>query len=265
VPAEIGWPHVKIAIRNVGGAFYPSNPYRNAATQTASWATLLATGADILMLQEATGVGKPLTMPDGWRASPASALDRGAGSVVAAASQVDGDLEWRPSHPVIDAFGAYLDFGLLRAYDEEIAFVSVHATSWRPEVWAAAGHTTPSPTGLERPWPSDLLLDTLLTVVSGRQAILAGDWNEAPNYPMEGDQGTMEWFDRARRAGLIEVLSLAFGGPVRTNFARSTKHSYQNDHVFMTGSIAKRVRSVAVWNEPHATLSDHAGIVVTLE
>src|SRR5690348_13874065 len=107
---------MKIAVRNVGGASYAGNPYRNAATQDASWAALLATGAELVLVQEATGVGHPLAMPDEWRASPASPLDRGSGSVVAAAARVDVDLVWRPQHPVIDAFGAYLDFALLRAY-----------------------------------------------------------------------------------------------------------------------------------------------------
>jgi len=101
--------------------------------------------------------------------------------------------------------------------------------------------------------------------VGDRPAILAGDWNEAPNYPTEGDPGTLEWFDRARRAGLVEAVSMSFGGPVRTNFVKNATHSYQNDHVFMTGDVAERVQSVAVWMEPSRKVSDHAGIVVTLE
>jgi len=90
---------------------------------------------------------------------------------------------------------------LWHAFDLEIALVSVHVPpSNRPEIWAAAGKAVPA--GKQRPWPSDLVLDALLEVLEGRPAILAGDWNEAPNYPSENDVATAEWFDRARRNDL---------------------------------------------------------------
>ena len=63
----------------------------------------------------------------------------------------------------------------------------------------------------------------------------------------------------------MEVVNLAFGGPVRTNFVRNTKQSYQNDHVFMAPQLADRATSVAIWNElRERALSDHAGIIVEL-
>jgi endonuclease/exonuclease/phosphatase family metal-dependent hydrolase len=256
---------MKIAVRNVAGAFYPSNRYRTSAVQSASWDALLATGAEILLVQEATGVGTPLVLPEGWDAHPASPLDRGAGSVVAAAAHLDVDLQWRPEHPLLDALGAYLDFGVLRGHGDDIALVSVHAPGWRPETWAATGLGIPQPTGLHRPWPSDLILDALVSLLDGRPAILAGDWNEATNYPQDDDEYAAAFFNRARNAGLVEVVSDTFGGPVRTNFTRQAKRSYQNDHVFITMALAERVRSVCVWNEPRMALSDHAGIVISLD
>lgn len=254
-----------VAVRNLGGAFYPGNRYRDRAVQERSWDSLIAMEADLCLAQEATGVGTPFVAPAGWRAQPYTPLDRGSGSVVAIASHVDADLTWRPEHPVLDAFGAYLDFALVRALDESIAIVSVHVPPClRESVWLAAGNTLPVPSGMRRPWSSDLMLDALHEALDGRPAILAGDWNEAPNWPSLDDPGTIEWFARGRRQGLVEVVSDAFGGPVRTNFARGTKNSYQNDHVFVTTKLAEQVRSVAVWNEPGRTVSDHAGIVVTL-
>ena len=193
---------MKIAVRNLGGAFYTGNAYRNAATQAVSWDALFDTSAEILLVQEATGCGSPLVVPDDWIASPASALDRGAGSVVVAARQLAVDVEWRPRHAVLDACEAYLDFALWQAFGSEIALVSVHVPpSNRPEIWAAAGRAAPA--GKQRPWPSDLVLDALLEALEGRPAILAGDWNEAPNYPTEmtsgprsgstGRDGTISW------------------------------------------------------------------------
>ena len=51
---------MKIAVRNLGGAFYTGNAYRNAATQAASWDALFETSAEIFLVQEATGSGRPL-------------------------------------------------------------------------------------------------------------------------------------------------------------------------------------------------------------
>lgn len=255
---------LRIAIRNLAGAAYPANRYRRADTQRAGIDTVLATRADILLLQEATGVGKPFALPEGWRMQPASALDRGSGSVVAAASHVPIDLSWRPSHRLLDAFGAYLDFGLLDLGGLEVCLASVHATAWRDEQWAATGRADALPRGNDRPWTSDAILDALVEAVSGREAILAGDWNEATNYPVEGDPGATAWFERARSAGLVEAIATTFGGPVRTNFVSAVKKSYQNDHVFLTSGLSARLRHVAVWNEPGSPVSDHAGIVVVL-
>ena len=255
---------LRVAVRNVAGASYPGNRYRTAAVQEAGFESVLSTGADVLVLQEATGVGRPFGVPTGWRALPASPLDRGCGSVIVAADHVDIDLAWRPRHPVLDAFGAYLDFGLLHLEGTDIAVVSVHATRWQDAQWAATGAAGPTPTSSDRPWSSDVLLDTLLAVLGDQQAILAGDWNEAPNFPTEGDPGTAAWFGRARAAGLVEAVGTTFGGPIRTNFCASTKASYQNDHVFLTSGVAGRLRSVCVWNEPDARVSDHAGIIITL-
>jgi hypothetical protein len=255
---------MKIAVRNLAGAAYGGNPYRNASKQKASWDSLFATSAEILLVQEATGSGSPLVLPSEWIASPASALDRGSGSVVAARRHLPVNVQWRPGHAVLDASAAYLDFALWHAFDSETVLVSVHAPpSTRPEIWAAAGRAAPG--GKRRPWSSDLVLDALIEVLKGREVILAGDWNEAPNFPSEHNVGTKEWFDRARRNGLVEVVNLAFGGPVRTNFTPKAKQSYQNDHIFMTARLADRVTSVAVWNEPPGrALSDHAGIIIEL-
>lgn len=104
-----------------------------------------------------------------------------------AADGIDIDLTWRPAHRVVEALGAYLDFGLLHDAYGNIALVSVHATSWRPELWAATGSSGPMPHGLFRPWPSDVILDVLLEVLEEWPAVLAGDWNEDPDYPNTGD------------------------------------------------------------------------------
>lgn len=252
------------AVRNLAGAAYPANRYRRVDIQAAGVAGTLATGADVLLLQEATGVGRAFALPDGWRMAPNNQLDRCAGSVVAAASHVDMDVSWRPRHPILDAFDAYLDFGLLSPHADPIAVVSVHAPAWRDPLWASTGLAGGPPAGYVRPWTSDVILDALLEVLEGRPAILAGDWNESPNYPTPDNPGTRAWFDRVHDAGLVEAVAMAFQSQVRTNFCRGVKRSYQNDHVFLTGGLAERLRSVAVWNEPGAPTSDHAGIVITL-
>jgi endonuclease/exonuclease/phosphatase family metal-dependent hydrolase len=258
---------LSIAIRNFGGASYAGNTLRDREHQVRNWDSLLATGADIVLAQEATGVGQPFAPPEGWMASPADRLDRGAGSVVAARSDVAIDLGWRPSHPVLDACASYLDFGNLRLDGDDIATASVHVpTKHRPEIWAAAFTEGGNPPRSGRPWPSDIILDALMESLGGREVILAGDWNEAPNWPTEHDSGTRAWFDRARSFGLVEIISNAFSGPVRTNFTPRATKAYQNDHVFMTSAVAERVRSVAVFNElPLRRLSDHAGLAIVLD
>lgn len=145
---------VTITVRNMAGAFYPGNPYRNLRTQEAGQDAVLATGAHFLLLQEATGVGKPFCLPKGWQLSPASALDRGSGSVVAAAGGVGADVTWRPRHPLLDAFGAYLDFGLMQFDGEDVVIASVHAGGWQDNTWAATGAAAPcAPTSAGRPRP----------------------------------------------------------------------------------------------------------------
>ena len=254
---------MKVAVRNVGGAAYGANPYRNREAQAATWRSLLATGADIVLAQEATGVNEPFLPPVGWRANPASRLDRGAGSVVAVAEHVDADLSWRPAHQALDAFDAYLDFALVQAVGMQVAVASVHVpTLWQPDHWASSGIVGKMPSSL-RPWTSDVILDSLISVLDGREAIMAGDWNEALNYPGDDDPDAAAFFARAAAAGYVEVVNKTFGGPVRTNFARVAKRSYQNDHVFVTSGIAACLEQVAVFNEPAPGCSDHAGIVAT--
>lgn len=252
------------ATRNVGGMPYPGNPYHSPAVQDAAWASLVRTQPDIITAQEVTGFGRPFQPPKGWRAKPFHPLDRIGGSVVAIADGVEADLEWRPSHPVLDAFGAYLDFALVRACGTELAVVSVHVpTRWYAEHWAACGLEGNMPSS-QRPWTCDVILDSLIETLHGRDAILAGDWNEALNYPADNDPDAAAFFARAKAAGYVEVVNRTFGGPVRTNFTKVAKRSYQNDHVFMAATVAERVEQVAIFNEPAPGCSDHAGIVVTV-
>jgi endonuclease/exonuclease/phosphatase family metal-dependent hydrolase len=255
---------LKLAVRNLGGALHPGNRYRNRQLQAEALADAMMTGAEVLLLQEVTGVGRPFEVPPGWHFDqPYSKADRGGASVVIATQRTDIDLTWRPAHRVLDAFGAYLDFGLLHEGDGDIALVSVHATGWRPELWVATGSTDAMPGALLRPWPSDVLLDTLVEVLGDRPAVLAGDWNEDPDYPHQDDKGAAAFQQRAADAGFVEAVSATFKGKVRTNFSHQTQKSYQNDRVFVTESLAPRLRSVSVWHELHAPLSDHAGITVT--
>ena len=120
------------------------------------------------------------------------------------------------------------------------------------------------PQGLRRPWPSDAILDSLLQALEGRPAVLAGDWNEDLDFPGPGDPQSAAFRQRAVDAGLVEAVSTTFRGKVRTNLMHQTKNSYQNDQVFLTADLATRLRSVSVWCEPGARLSDHAGITVTI-
>ena len=94
--------------------------------------------------------------------------------------------------------------------------------------------------------------------------MLAGDWNEDPDYPYPADPGAGAFLQRAADAGFVEAVSTTFKGKVRTNFAHQTQKSYQNDRVFLTAALAGRLRAVSVWQEPDARLSDHAGITVAL-
>jgi len=256
---------LKLAVRNLGGALHRGNRYRHRAVQAESLADVIATGAHVLLLQEVTGIGQPFEVPPGWRfRQPLSKAEQGAASVVVAADGIAIDLSWRPEHPVLDAFGAYLDFGLLHDADGDIALVSVHATSWRPELWAATGIGPSMPHGHFRPWPSDVILDFLLEVLEDRPAVLAGDWNEDLDYPGPGDPEAAAFRQRAATAGFVEAVSTSFKGKVRTNFMPQTKNQYQNDQVFLSAGLAARLRSVSIWCEPDARLSDHAGITVTL-
>lgn len=133
-----------LAVRNLGGALHGGNRYRNRDVQAAALSDVIARGAQILLLQEVTGAGSPFEVPPGWRVhQPYSKADRGGASVVVVAEDIDVDLAWRPRHPVLDAFGAYLDFGLLHDGGGDVALVSVHATGWRPEAWAATGSSAP--------------------------------------------------------------------------------------------------------------------------
>lgn len=257
---------MKIAVRNLAGARYPGNPYRASETQTQSLSDAIGTGADILLLQEVAGLGNGFRVPPGWHASPNNP-STDWGSVIVVRDGLDVDLSWRPDHPVLDAFGSYLDFALLAGGDAgQLALVSVHAPpGWSDSTWAATGFPGPTTAGMRRPWTSDVLLDVLVEAVGDHPAVLAGDWNEAPNYPTETTAGTVEFFARAKRHGLVEAVDTAFAGPVRTNFTSATRRAYQNDHVFLKGTIQDRLRSVAVWNEIEPRLSDHAGMLVTFD
>ena len=130
-------------------------------------------------------------------------------------------------------------------------------------MWAATGNREAMPHGPRRPWPSDVLLDTLISLLGDRPAVLAGDWNEDPDYPHPGDTFAAAFQQRAADAGMIEAISSVFQGKLRTNFSHRAEKSYQNDRVFVTAGLASRLRSVSVWQEPQARLSDHAGIAVT--
>lgn len=252
---------MRIAVRNIGGARYPGNRYRSSATHAGSWEALVATGADVVLAQEAILVDGVPVIPGGWRVGRGDRPGTSWGSVVAARYDLDLDLAWRPVHPVLDELGTYLDFAILRGGKEDVVLVSVHvSTAWSNGLWRVAGHEDSPPTGRTRPWPSNLVLETLVEVLDGRPAILAGDWNESPNWPSADDRDTAAWFQRAADVGLVEVLGLTFGGVVRTNFVRNTKRAYQNDHVFVTAGLVDRVRSVGVWHEPGSPLADHAGI-----
>jgi hypothetical protein len=202
---------MRIAVRNLGGATYPGNPM-TAQGQVDAWLSLERTGADVLMAQEARLVGGALPVPDGFnvtRLRPDSAW----GSVVAVRS-LDADLQWRPQHPVLDAFGDYVGASLLHVRGTEVAVVPVHSpTSWYPGLWEAAGQGGDAPQGMRRPWPSDVLLDALVEALSGREVIVAGDFNEAWNYPADGDAGSAAWFARAKRAGWFELVSRAESSP----------------------------------------------------
>lgn len=261
---------LKMAVRNFGGALHLGrrNRYRDPATQADALADAIATGAHVLLLQEVTGGGPPFDVPAGWRFhQPYSKADRGAASVVVVAGGVGADPTWRPEHPVLDAFGAYLDFGLLNApaLAGEVVLASVHASRWQPHQWATTGRPDPMPRGVRRPWPSDVILDALIDVLAGREAVLAGDWNEDLDYPAPGDRAAAAFEQRARDAGLVEAVSSTFKGKVRTNFADGTTKAYQNDKVFLTPRLAAQLRSVAVWHEPGARLGDHAGLTVTID
>lgn len=256
---------MKIATRNLAGAKYAGNRFRSADAQARSLDDAISTGADVLLLQEVARLGSDLQAPPGWNAQPASPSSDW-GSVVYVRDGFDVDLSWRPDHPVIEAFGSYLDFARLTdSTSGELALISVHAPpGWSVSTWAATENSGPMP-DRGRPWTSDVLLDVLVEAVGDRSAVLAGDWNEAPNYPSETAAGTVEFFARAKRHGLIEAVDNAFDGPVRTNFTSSARTAYQNDHVFLKGTIQDRLRSVAVWNEVAPRLSDHAGILVSLD
>jgi hypothetical protein len=255
---------LRLAVRNLGGALHGGNRYRNREFQAEALADVMMTGAQVLLLQEVTGAGSPFEVPPGWRFhQPYSQADHGGASVVIAADGTDIDLSWRPAHPVLEACGAYLDSGLLYDTEGDIALVSVHATGWRPELWAATGSKETMPHGLYRPWPSDIILDTLIEVLGNQPAVLAGDWNEDPDYPHPGDPHAAAFQERAVSAGFVEAVSTTFEGKVRTNFSHRTQKSYQNDRVFMSASLAAKLRSVSVWHEPRARLTDHAGITVT--
>lgn len=232
-----------------------------AQGQADAWLSMERTGADVLLAQEACLIDNALPVPNGFGVTPLRA-DSTWGSVVAVRN-VDADLRWRPQHPTLDAFGDYVASSLVRVSGFEAAVVSVHSpTSWYPGLWEAAGQSGPVPHGMRRPWPSDVLLDALVEALNGREVIVAGDFNEAWNYPADGDAGSAAWFGRASEAGWIELVAKLFGGPVRTNFTRRTKRSYQNDHVFVSPTFADAVARVSVWNEPDRLVSDHAGIEV---
>ncbi len=203
-------------------------------------------------------------MPEGWRSAAVPESSDWV-SAVAVGENVAAHLAWRPSHPLLDAVGSYLDFAILEPPAlGEIVLVSVHVpTRWQAAHWASLRRVESMPTGLKRPWPSDELLDALGSVLEGREAIIAGDWNEAPGYPAPDDPGTSAFFSRAGDLGWREVVSEAFGGVVRTAFTNNA--AYQNDHVFVTPGVWPHVERCFVFAEPNRASSDHAGIAVDLD
>lgn len=100
---------MRMAVRNLGGASYAGSRYRSVEAQQRGLNSVIDTSAKVVLLQEVVRLGDAVRFPSGWRTAPSQPEKSDWGSVVAVADDVGADLSWRPSHPVLDACGSYLD------------------------------------------------------------------------------------------------------------------------------------------------------------
>jgi hypothetical protein len=144
-----------------------------------------------------------------------------------------------------------------------VSLLSVHASPTRPsssdrQRWR--GSLPPvRPTGGTELWDSDFALETLGRIRAISELVLAaGDWNEArawdDHHP--GHWGR-EFFDAVDAADLVDCTHQRWKGE------RPTHRQYQDDHVFASPAVHRRIGSrMAIWPMPG---SDHDAIAFTLK
>lgn len=117
-------------------------------------------------------------------------------------------------------------------------------------------------------WVADLLWSALAgnSSLTSKPWVVAGDFNLSETFDLRGGpRGNREYLDRMADLGLVECLRTAKGGltPTYRNTDKTTiKH--QMDHLFVSESLARRLRSCDVGSEDQIfgqNLSDHLPII----
>jgi endonuclease/exonuclease/phosphatase family metal-dependent hydrolase len=172
--------------------------------------------------------------------------------------------------PTLARFGGYLATVEVAFGDREPLFVaSVHTSAKLAPEW---GHPTLERAAIARrtvgePWWNDVAFAGYQQLVKDRRFLVGGDWNTARFVDEAGAPSIegAEFFDRAARAGWVEVSLDEAGREGRTWYGSTSPRPYQPDHVFADEQTARMVTSFHIDSWPATLgLSDHAPLVMSL-
>lgn len=232
-----------------------------------AWHWVAAVDPDLAFLQE---VRPPSWVPDRWN------VVVGPFKYFASALLARPMTDLRPialaPGSALDRFGSYLATAEVGLSDgSQLLVSSIHTSAREAPVW---GHP-----GLERaaiaretvgqPWWNDIAFAGYEALVAGRPFLLAGDWNTSRYLDEKGvaNAAGAEFFDRAARAGWVDVSLDLEGHEVKTWYGFETTHPHQADHAFADAATSSHVRSFAVepWPVVELGLSDHAPLLFDVD
>jgi endonuclease/exonuclease/phosphatase family metal-dependent hydrolase len=251
---------------------------RRAGATHAAWDYLREQNADLILLQEVTGipewvqseydirVATPPTKADHAQRFQSALLVRGRiGSRIVLSSPISWvSEELRRFAPNFLAYE--IELGEFR-----INAMCVYAPAWPVSRSRLEGLDVSEVKLVQNPdvWVADLLVNALRGVPDINQPpwVVAGDFNSCETFDSwkGGPRGNREWLDRMAALGFVEVLRHSQGALTPTFRRPGKEHAHcQIDHLFASAHLAKRLvgaRTGPVDRIYAGNLSDHLPIV----
>lgn len=149
-------------------------------------------------------------------------------------------------------------------YNRPLYLISIHAR--------LKDLSTEKPNNYVIPYLRDRVFKELLPIIkSGNDFIIGGDFNADRIYdkyhfqpPGTEHEPFFDWLEND--LGLINAIKEFYKKGVQTIFTRNTKHPYQNDYIFISPSLKKKLKICYTLDRMEiADFSDHSPVVVELE